>query len=143
MSIKTAAEKAYETLNPTHPFDTGGGRLFAIDDKGEVHVIGCYLDPDDAFDDVMEHRRTVPGVRYLGIEWGGIAREQRPCSNQGPDEQRVYVVVVIDRQLEAGVLGVFERDPSRTVFESNPEGRLIETMKNAMACVVIFDLTDQ
>jgi hypothetical protein len=114
--------------------------MFVIDVEGDVHIIGTYPEPEIGFTDVIERRKTLGNFRYIGMECGGVARRLDDNDEPTDDCQRVYVVAVVDRNLDIGIYSLFESTPEDPLIEDNPEGQMSESLKSTMACVVLLEM---
>lgn len=141
MTITQAATQAYHQLATRKPFALQRGRMFLIDLDGNVQIVGTYADPDVGFTDVIERHETFGEFRYFGMEWTGMARPVDVNGDEQGEDERVYLVAVVDRNLDVGVYSLFESRPDDPLIEDGPEGRLAEQMKSVMACLVMLRLT--
>jgi len=142
MTLKQTTNRAFDALAATNIFHLRAGRVFIIDGSGALHVVGTYDDPEEGLDDLVEQRSTFGYISFAGIEWGGVARRETEARSGEFEEQRVYIVAVVDRELEVAVRAVFERTPEEKVTEYCSSGLVVDRLKTAMACLVLAEYLD-
>ena len=143
MTLKQTTNRAFDELAATDIFDLQPGRVFIIDRGGALHVIGSYRDPEDGLDDLVERRSDLGCVSFAGIEWRGFARREIEAGLGLFEQQRVYIVAVVDRELEVAVRAVFERTPEEQVTEYCSSGQIVDELKTAMACLVLAEYLEE
>jgi len=147
-TMEQRALEAYQQLRDQHadPFRMKRCRIFVIGHDNDMEIVGAYQDVyeglatigDLAKDPVMRR------MRFLGIDtcgWAapvnGDGQDDAPPSIH-PDRRRVRLVTLVDRNLEAGSALGFAEEPDEIITDSgNAKGSLADSLKEAMACIVL------
>lgn len=146
--MEQRALEAYQQLREHHadPFEMKVCRIFIIDYENELEVVSVHKDVYEGLDTIgnLAKDPVMRRMRFLGIDTCGWAApvngddaEEPPSVH--PQRRRVRLVTIVDRNLEAGSALGFKDEPDEIVTdEGNAVGSLADSLKGAMACIVLY-----
>ncbi len=141
------ALEAYQQLRDQHadPFEMKSCRIFIIDHDNHLEVVSVHKDVYEGLDAIgtLANDPVMHRMKFLGIDTCGWAApvtdddlEQPPSVH--PNRRRVRLVTLVDRNLQAGSALGFKDEPDEIITdEGTARGSLADSLKDAMACIVL------